>query len=119
MIVQKLAVPNTSAEFYQAKGLEEEMKYHFYSESSKYNVKHFGGLVNMISPIHIKQHSIIEAIASKVVKLDDAKEDCIAYGDTLMYSGVRLKQAFSSTGFNNETRFFQDFSSRLFFMEKE
>lgn len=119
MIVQKLAVPNTSAEMYRAKGLEEEMKYHFYSESSKYNIKHFGGLVNMISPIHIKQHTLLEEVASRVVKLDDATEDCMVYGDTLMYSGVRLKQAFSSTGFNNETRFFQDFSSRLFFMEKE
>ena len=73
----------------------------------------------MISPIPIRQHSLLEAVASKIVKLDDATEDCLVYGDALMYSGVRLKQAFSSTGFNNETRFFPDFGSRLFFMEKE
>lgn len=41
------------------------------------------------------------------------------YGNMLMYNGVRLKQGFAGTGYNNETRYFQDFDSRMYFMEKE
>ena len=46
-------------------------------------------------------------------------EDCYVYGDALMYSGVKLKQAFGGTGYNDEVRFYQDFGSRMYFMEEE
>ena len=36
-----------------------------------------------------------------------------------MYHGVKLKQAFAGTGYNEEVRFYQDFGSRMYFMEKE
>jgi alpha-galactosidase len=43
-------------------------------------------------------------------------EDYISYGDVLM-SGVKLKGAFAGTGYDENTRFFADFSSRMYFME--
>lgn len=36
-----------------------------------------------------------------------------------MYHGVKLKQAFGGTGYNNEVRYFQDFAARMYFMEEE
>lgn len=119
MLFQKLVVPNDSFAYYRAKGLEEEACYHFYNRSLKYNLKDFGGLVNMIAPVHIRQDSIVEAIAAKFVKLDGEVEDCHVYGDELMYHGVKLKQAFGSVGYNGETRIYQDFGSRIYLMEKE
>ena len=72
----------------------------------------------MISPVHIKQDSLMESVAAKLVKLGGETEDCLVYGDELMYHGVKLKQAFGSVGFGKDTRVYQDFGSRLYFMEK-
>lgn len=119
MLFQKLVVPNDSFAYYRAKGLREDVCYHFYNHPLTYNLKEFGGLVNMISPVHIRQGSLVEAVAAKVVKLDGETEDCLVYGDALMYHGVKLKQAFGSVGYGSETRVFQDFAARMYFMEEE
>ena len=80
-------------------------------------MKEFGDLVNTVSPIHIKQESLLQDIVAKFVKMDGETEDLFACGDVLMYGGVHLKQAFAGTGYNNEVRYYQDFGSRLYFME--
>ena len=51
--------------------------------------------------------------------MDGETEECHTYGDALMYGGVRLKQAFGGTGYNDQVRYYQDFGSRLYFMESE
>ena len=61
---------------------------------------------------------MLQDILSKLKKMDGETEDYVAYGDTLMYSGVKLKQGFSATGYNENIRFFQDFATRLYFMEE-
>lgn len=118
MLFQKLVTPNDQFACYRAKGLDEETLYHFYNQPQKYGLRDFGGLVNTLSPIHIRQDSLLESIAARVVKLDGEKEDCLAYGDELMYHGVKLKQAFGSVGYSSEVRVYQDFASRLYFMEQ-
>ena len=118
-VMQKLVSPNTQFEYYKARGLAPDFKYHFYNRALKYNVKEFGDLVNTVSPVHIKQDSLVHNLVAKFVKMDGEIEDCCAYGDTLMYSGVKLKQAFGGTGYNDEVRYFQDFASRVYFMEAE
>lgn len=116
-MMQKLVRPNTRYECFKAHGLDPDAEYHFYSFGMKYNIKNFGSLVNTVSPIHIKQDSLLEDIIAKFVKIDGETEDCLVNGDTLMYSGVKLKQAFAGTGLNEETRYYPDFGSRLYFME--
>ena len=118
LIMQKHVIPNTQYACYRAKGLDEAKKYHFYNRKLQYDIKEFGELVNMVSPIHIKQGSMLQDILSKLKKMDGETEDYVAYGDTLMYSGVKLKQGFSATGYNENVRFFQDFATRLYFMEE-
>lgn len=119
MIMQKLVAPNTQYHKYQAKGLNETWKYHFYNRELKYNVKNFGDLVNTVSPIHIKQDSLAHNVIAKFVKMDGELEDYHIYGDALMYHGVKLKQAFGGTGYSDQVRYFQDFGSRMYFMERE
>lgn len=116
-LLQKLVRPNTQFQYYVPKGLMPKVKYHFYNRKLQYNVKEFGDLVNTVAPIHIKQDSLAHNLIAKFVKMDGELEDFSACGDTLMYGGVRLKQAFSGTGYNEEVRYFQDFGSRLYFME--
>lgn len=118
-LMQKLVYPNTQFHFYRAKGLVPEQKYHFYNRKLQYNVKDFGDLVNTVSPIHIKQDSLAHNLIAKFVKMDGETEDLYAYGDTLMYGGVHLKQSFSGTGYNEDVRYYQDFGSRVYFMEAD
>lgn len=118
-IMQNLCMPNVHTEYYQPTGLDEEVWYHFTNHYQKFNIKDFGDLVNMISPIHIKQESVLHNIIAKFIKLDSEVEDTYAYGDLLMNHGVKLKQAFGGTGYSKEVRTFQDFASRIYFMEEE
>ncbi len=117
MIVQELVEPNTHFEQYFAKGLDENKKYHFYNIEKKRNVKPFGDLVNMIAPVHIKYDSLVHKAIDKFVKMPGEVEDYTTYGDVLM-SGVKLQSAFGGTGYNEYTRYFQDFESRMYFMEE-
>ena len=119
MLMQKLVVPNTQYHSYHAKGLKPDARYHFYNRSLKYNIKDFGDLVNTVSPVHIRQDSLALDLIARFKKMDGEIEDCHAAGDMLMYHGVKLKQAFGGTGYNNEVRYFQDFAARMYFMEEE
>ena len=38
--------------------------------------------------------------------------------DAMMYAGVKLKQIFSGTGYNEDTRMLKDFGSIMFFIKK-
>ena len=117
MIVQGLVEPNTHFEQYTAKGLSEDKKYHFYNIEKKRNVKPFGGLVNNIAPIHIKYDSLLHKAIDAFVKMPGEVEDYTTYGDVLM-SGVKLQSGFGGTGYDEKTRYFQDFESRMYFMEE-
>ena len=119
MVMQKLLQPAAQyLRIYQA-GLDDEATYHFYGRELEYNVKGFGDLVNMISPIHIKQDSIVHNLVAKFVKMPGESEDFKATGDVLNNCGVKVAQSFVGTGYNDQVRYFPDFGSRLYFVEKE
>ncbi|SFQ28613.1 alpha-galactosidase [Lachnospiraceae bacterium XBB1006] len=117
LLVQELVEPNTQSHCYYPKGLNPKKRYHFYNEATRYNIKEFGDLVNTVAPIHIKQDSLIHNVVAKFVTMPGEVEDYKATGAALM-AGVRVKQAFGGTGYNEETRYFQDFCSRLYLMEE-
>lgn len=117
LIVQKLAVANAPYMSYKAKGLEESRKYHFYNEKIKYNIKEFGDLINTVAPIHIRQDSFIHNAIAGFVKMDGETEDYILSGSILCKAGVKLKQGFAASGYNDEIRHFPDFASRMYFMK--
>ena len=49
--------------------------------------------------------------------MDGEIEDYKVSGAFLNNVGIKLTQAFGGTGYNAETRLFQDFSSRMYFIE--
>ena len=73
----------------------------------------------MIAPIHIKKDSLIHNTIAKFYKLDGEVEDYNVSGSLLMRAGLELSQGFAATGLNPNTRVYQDFDSRLYFMEEE
>lgn len=118
MIMQELVNINHPLERFIVNGLDEDKLYHFYNHEEKIDIRDFGDLVNTQSPIHIKNNSLVQNIVAKYVELDGEVEDIEVYGDTLMYSGIPLKQAYSGTGISNEIRHFPDFASRMYFIEE-
>ena len=119
MMLQELVQPNTQAERFFARGLDPERSYRFYNVSQRLNIKQFGSLVNTISPIHIKQDSMVHNLVAKAVRMNGEAEDVTASGMVLMSTGVALKPAFSGTGFNENVRVFPDFSLRMYFIESK
>ena len=119
MIMQKLVTPNFANEIFKAKGLDEDKLYYFYNRALKYNIKNFGDLVNTVSPIHVKPDTPFHDLLAKIVKMDGEHEGYEVYGDALMYSGVKLKQGYAGTGYSDQVRFYQDFGSRIYFMEEK
>ena len=117
MLLRVLAEPNTAFTQFTPRGLTPEAKYRFYNIERKVRIKPFGDLVNMLSPVHIKYDSIVHNIVDKFVKMPGEVEDYTASGSVLM-KGVKLKAAFAGTGYDENTRFFSDFASRMYFMEK-
>ncbi|MBE5912733.1 MAG: alpha-galactosidase [Pseudobutyrivibrio ruminis] len=118
MLMQREIVAGDQYLKLEMAGLDSQTKYHFFGRKLEYNVKGFGDLVNTVSPIHIKQDSLVHNLVAKFVKMPGEIEDYVAYGNTLNSNGVKLVQSFVGTGFNEEVRYFPDFGARLYFVEK-
>ncbi len=119
MLMQERVKPNWQFETFRTQGLKDTKKYHFYNVEKKIDVRKFGDLINTSAPVHIKNGSITQDVVAKFVKMPGETEDYILTGAILNHVGIRLKQAFSSTGYNEQTRYFQDFDSRLYYIEED
>lgn len=117
VIWNELNQPNDYYKRLLASGLDDDARYHVYNVPLKHNIKEFGDLVNMISPVHLKQDSLVSNAVAKFVKIDGEVEDYVLSGAYLNNAGIVLAQAFGGAGFEAGTRMFQDFASRMYFFE--
>lgn len=116
MIMQTLAEANTQQHHFYAAGLLPEQRYHFTTRALAHNIKQFGGLINAVAPVHIKQDSLVHDAIARFMKMPGEQDDYTTTGNILM-TGVKLAPAFSGTGYNDMVRFFPDFSSRLYIID--
>ena len=70
-----------------------------------------------MTPIRVKQDSLVHNVIAKAVKMNSENEDITATGEVLMRTGVSLRPAFAGTGFNENVRIFPDFAARLYYLE--
>ena len=118
MHLHKEVVPNYPHARFRTRGLEDGACYHFTNRRQTFNIKIFGDLINMISPIHIKKDSLVHNVIAMVKKMPGETEDCKAMGCVFNNAGVKLKPSFAGTGYNEDTRIQPDFSSRMYLWEK-
>ncbi|MDO4621588.1 MAG: alpha-galactosidase [Eubacteriales bacterium] len=118
MLLQELAVPNVQSERFHGAGLKPEARYRLYNIVQRQDIRNFGDLVNTVSPVHVKQGSLPHRVLARFVTMPGEQEEHCVSGSLLMHAGVRLAQAYSGTGYNEETRYFQDFSSRMYYLEE-
>ncbi|HWT73905.1 MAG TPA: alpha-galactosidase [Mobilitalea sp.] len=118
LFLQKEVTANYTYAKFVTKGLDKEKRYHFTNRRHIYNIKEFGDLINMISPVHIKKDSLVHNIIALVKKMPGEIEDCTAYGDVFNYAGVKLQSGFGGTGYEEGVRLFQDHASRMYLWEE-
>lgn len=118
LLLQELNRANTQTHRFFAHGLDPEKTYKLYNLPERVNVKQFGSLINTMSPIHVKQDSMLHNMIAKHVKMDGETDCFTSTGEILMNTGVALSPAFGGTGFNDKVRVFADFAARLYFIEE-
>ena len=84
----------------------------------KFDVRDFGGLINYVAPIHVKQDGLSHRTIARFYKMNSEAEAHDMYGDAMMYAGVHLRSAFASGGYNENMRYYPDFGSRIYTIEK-
>lgn len=115
MIMQELVIPNYQFHQYVPKGLDKTTKYRFTNRKVRYNDKAFEYLKDDSMPVAKRKELLMN---DKEVNVGCEVEYFEACGSVLM-AGVKLSQAFSATGANENIRYFQDFDSRIYFMEQK
>lgn len=99
------------------KGLSNDTQYSIHSIDYHHNIMEFGGLVNQISPIHIKNGSGLHKLLSKFIKMNERGENIVSSGSLLNNSLLPVSNAFVGTGFNDKTRLMFDNDSRLYLVD--
>lgn len=117
--VNNMATPNKAYLKLRTKGLDDNLTYKVKNCKVPVNIKDFGSLVNTVSPIHIKEKSILIDIAAKFVNFNCEKDEFVAKGSLLNNAGMKLSQGYAGTGFNDNTRIFKDYDSRMYIFESE
>ena len=118
MTMQILTHPNAQWCVLMPLGLDPDVKYHLQGRDLKFDLREFGGLVNYVAPIHVKQDGFLHKVIAKFYKMNSEKEEHTMYGDAMMYAGVHLRSAFASGGYNENMRYYPDFGSRIYTIEK-
>ncbi|MGN0362432.1 MAG: alpha-galactosidase [Bilifractor sp.] len=119
MIFQNLTEANHPFAKYKARGLDPEKRYHFYNIAMRHDIREFGDLINTASPVHVRQGSVLQKMIAKFVTMPGEQEEIVTSGEILMKAGVKLQGAYCGTGYNEKTRYFADFNSRMYFMEED
>ena len=119
LLLQELTEANVQAHRLQLRGLDPDKTYRLYNIPGRVDVKVFGSLINTVTPVHVRQDSVLHNVIAKQVKMSGEVEKVTATGSVLMHTGVMLSPAFSGSGFNEKVRIFPDFAARLYFLEAE
>ena len=114
---QILALPNPNLEMLKIKHLKANQKYHMKSIGQKMTLDQFGHLISHALPIKLNPKKALFRLVSRFKKLDNATEEVLLSGQTLMH-GYKMKQQFMGTYYNDQTRILGDFGSQIYIIKE-
>ena len=117
--VRSLQVPAPEARKLRLEMLDGSSLYDYAVRKEDISFLRFGGLVNMLAPIHIKEEGFLVNALSHHKALENEKFEGTSSGAALLGDGLRLKQEWSGTGLNEEVAVIGDFGARLYRFEKK
>jgi alpha-galactosidase len=106
--------PNQGMTLLRTAGLEDERLYRLSVRPVPVRLAAFGSLVNMISPVRMREGSLVHHVANRMVRLSSEREDLTASGARFNHAGFWPVQAFSGTGYSEGLRVMGDWDSRLY-----
>ena len=96
------------------KGLLDEQKYNVGVVELEHNIKEFGGLMNMLTPVQLNPNGWVVNLLSKKMTIPYEKESYVVMGSQLNNKAVILNPEWSASGLNDGVRVLEDFGSRLY-----
>lgn len=116
MILEKRTIPNFQYRHFRVPGLLPDRRYRVESEKASVDLRDFGTLVNLASPVHIRPDSAVQRLAAKAVSLKQPAESYTAWGDALAGAGIVTAPAFGGTGYSGEVRLTMDGASQMYYL---
>jgi alpha-galactosidase len=114
---QTRAVPTHTHDILRLNGLSDDLLYEIEGRKQYICLKTFGDLVNHVLPVKIRGDGVIHTLISARYMFKETPERYLAYGDTIKYAGIRLKQQFGGTGYNDDIRVLGDFGSVMYYIK--
>ena len=100
-------------------GLIDDAKYKVSVVSQEHNIKDFGGLINIITPVHVNPNGWLVNMISKHMTMPGEKEEYTVYGNALNNKAVILNPEWTASGFNEGVRIMKDFGSRIYIINED
>lgn len=100
-------------------GLIKDQLYTYEVRKEFIEITKFGGLINQITPIHIKEEGKLVQMINRFKGMDCEEFAGVAYGDALMSNALKLTPQWGATGMGKETRILGDFGARLYLIRKK
>lgn len=106
------------AAFFPGEGYEEEGLYSIDVREESHDLRLFGGLINMVSPVHLNPEGFLLREIAKRRRFPGEKESYVASGSMINNGAVRLDPEWMATGLDENVRVLADFGSRLYVVKK-
>ncbi len=116
LFFEPTAEPSHPQDILLLKGLDPELEYQVEGRKQYISVGSFGSLVKHALPVKLKGDGVPMALLSGRYLFPMTEERYCAGGDMLMKSGLRLRQQFGGTGYNDQIRVLGDTGSRLYYI---
>lgn len=100
-------------------GLIDDEKYKVGVVTQEHNIKDFGGLINIITPVHVNPNGWLVNLISKHMTMPGEKENYTVYGSALNNKAVVLNPEWTASGFNDGVRIMKDFGSRIYIIKQD
>ncbi len=108
---------NYSHTYLKVDGLQDDAYYHVFNQKMQHSIMRMGDLVNTMAPIHIKQGSFLHHTLAKFAHLDGEIDEFAVSGSLLHSAGLQLSQAYTGTGYGQNTRLYADYEGKLYVVE--
>jgi alpha-galactosidase len=109
--------PNSEASPIRLVGLDPELCYDVCVRPEALDLREFGSLINHVLPVKVNSQGLLMHVVSDHYMLPTEQEQFRAWGDCLMEAGLRRKQSFTGTGYNQDIRMMPDYAARLYYLK--
>ncbi len=118
-LVRSIQNPNPEPIKLRLEMLDSTSNYDYSVRKEDVSFLRFGGLVNMATPIHVKEEGFLVNELSRHKSLENEKFEGTISGAALLGDGLRLKQEWSGTGLGENVAVILDFGARLYRFSKK